>query len=370
MKMKDYVRFAHKQLLHNLGEDKSFDDIVNYFHIRPNRCITLVASGSSYNSALMVKDAMQRIIDIPVFLSTPEFVFQHGIYKAYKDFVIVISQSGESTNILECVGKLQAEKIDIVALTGNMDSQLAKLVPNTLDYGPGNEYVDFVTTGVQTLVLYLLRFALRVVDTPVNDPIDDSDLKQIALAQVDIIAETEQFIAANKIELCQAQPTFFIGNGANYGVAKEGALKFQETLKRPAMYYELEEFLHGPDMQLTPNYTVFLLDNNTPSGRMANVAHALRSITNNVYFITSYPGHSHLPNVLCVPHTIDEALSPFVTLPPIQLIAAGLTDLLNKWDTHPFFNDFDKSVAIKANDYQDQLATIKSKWHQEEVNNK
>lgn len=367
MKMQDYVRFAHKQLLHNLDENNQFDDIVNCFHKRPNRCITLIASGSSYNSALMVKDAMQRIIDIPVFLNTPEFVLNHGIYKSYKDFVIVISQSGESTNILECVGELQEKQIEIFALTGNLNSQLAKLVAQTQDYGPGNEYVDFVTVGVQTLVLYLLRFALRLANEPSLNTLTEVDLKHSAQAQTDILTATEQFIANNKMGLSQSQPTFFIGNGANYGVAKEGALKFQETLKRPAMYYELEEFLHGPDMQLTPNYTVFLLDDNNPSGRMAKVALALQSITANVYLITSNPGKTNLPNVLHVPHTTIEALQPFVTLPPIQLIAAELTDALNKWDTHPYFNKFDKLVAIKADDYQEQLAAIKSRWNREEV---
>ena len=266
-------------------------------------------------------------------------------------------------NILECVNQLLAKQIDVFALTGNMASQLAKTVPHTQNYGPGNEYVDFVTVGVQTLVLYLLCFALRLANKDAANIVDDMKLKQIAQSQVNILLETDNFINTNKMGLSKTQPTFFIGTGANYGVAKEGALKFQETLKRPAMYYELEEFLHGPDMQLTPDYTVFLLDDYTPSKRMAKVANALSSITDNVYLLTSDSNGSDLPNILHIPQPTSEALLPFVTLPPIQLIAATLTDTLNKWDTNPYFHTFDELIAIKAEDYKDQLTTIKSKWY-------
>ena len=42
-------------------------------------------------------------------------------------------------------------------------------------------------------------------------------------------------------------------------VSREPALKLMETLRIPACAYELEEFLHGPNLHLTPNHTLFFL---------------------------------------------------------------------------------------------------------------
>ena len=41
-----------------------------------------------------------------------------------------------------------------------------------------------------------------------------------------------------------------------------GALKIGETVHIPANAYEVEEYIHGPNLQLTPAYTVIILDNN------------------------------------------------------------------------------------------------------------
>lgn len=52
---------------------------------------------------------------------------------------------------------------------------------------------------------------------------------------------------------------FIVTDGPNMATAREGSLKFGETLKIPTLYYENEEYVHGPNMQLDPEYTVFLL---------------------------------------------------------------------------------------------------------------
>lgn len=50
-----------------------------------------------------------------------------------------------------------------------------------------------------------------------------------------------------------------MADGTNMGIAREASLKFGETLKIPVLYCESEEYVHGPNMQLTPEYSVFLL---------------------------------------------------------------------------------------------------------------
>ena len=50
------------------------------------------------------------------------------------------------------------------------------------------------------------------------------------------------------------------GAGANYGTALESALKMGETIHIPSCCYEIEEYIHGPNLQLTPQYNVIFFD--------------------------------------------------------------------------------------------------------------
>lgn len=63
-------------------------------------------------------------------------------------------------------------------------------------------------------------------------------------------------------------------------------MKFQETLKVPTVYYESEEFIHGPDMQLTPDYSVFFIDCGKTSDRLYDIYKATLLITEHCYMIT------------------------------------------------------------------------------------
>ena len=63
-----------------------------------------------------------------------------------------------------------------------------------------------------------------------------------------------------------------VGNGPNYGVAEEAALKLSETIKIPAMHHEGEEFVHGPEMQIVPGYLVFIVDDPQGSERSKRIS--------------------------------------------------------------------------------------------------
>lgn len=364
MKMQDYVRFAPTQLSHNLEDGViDYSPMVDAFMEKARDGITIIASGSSYNSSLMVVDAIEKAVELPVYLETPERAKKYPIHCANNNFIIVISQSGESTNIISCIKALKEQGIEYYLVTGNLNGLATKISARVQDYGVGNEYVDFVTLGVQTLVLFLLRFAeqLRRARFSVTD---SWDFKAVVNGQTQLLNATDTFIKNNKMLLSEPAPTFFVGTGPNFGVAKEGALKFQETLKRPAMYYETEEFLHGPAFQLTPKYTVFLIDEAVPSARVSAIFEGLRSVTNKAYLITSSKKYQDDDHVIVIPTVESWELNPLVAIPPIQLIAGVVTDYVDQWDTHPYFKKFSDKVAIKADDYQEQLASIKNQWNE------
>ena len=78
-----------------------------------------------------------------------------------------------------------------------------------------------------------------------------------------------------------------VADGANMGIAREASLKFGETLKIPVLYCESEEYVHGPNMQLTPEYSVFFIDTNPKTDRMYDIFKATGKVIRHTYLVTN-----------------------------------------------------------------------------------
>ena len=145
----------------------------------------------------------------------------------------------------------------------------------------------------------------------------------------------------------------FVGNGALRGVAQEAALKFSETTKVPAMWFEGEEFIHGPEMQIIPGYLVVIFDDPMGSKRLADIARGIASVTETCYFVTSHP--SGAENAASFHEAAVKAASaetyPFAALSFVQYLAAQIASALNSWDVHPFLDEVDDVFASKAPGY-------------------
>ena len=77
-------------------------------------------------------------------------------------FKIIISQSGCSTNIIEVLRDLNRDNLEYVVLTGNVLADVKDYSNNIIEYGVGNEIIDFVALGFTTLIEYLVLFPLQV----------------------------------------------------------------------------------------------------------------------------------------------------------------------------------------------------------------
>ena len=134
--------------------------------------------------------------------------------------------------------------------------------------------------------------------------------------------------------------------GAAWGVAREAALKLMETLQIPACAYELEEFIHGPELHLTPNHTLFFLASDPHDrARGAQLSRAASLVTEKTFFFTDDGGD------LPVPSSPDALLTPLLFLPFFQLTAYRLTEDLHRWHKHPLVADFESAVSGKSANY-------------------
>ena len=119
-----------------------------------------------------------------------------------------------------------------------------------------------------------------------------------------------------------------------------------ETLQIPACAYELEEFLHGPELHLTPNHTLFFLASDPHDrARGAQLSRAASLVTEKTFFFTDDGGD------LPVPSSPDALLTPLLFLPFFQLTAYRLTEDLHRWHKHPLVADFESAVSGKSANY-------------------
>lgn len=114
-----------------------------------------------------------------------------------------------------------------------------------------------------------------------------------------------------------------VADGANMGVAREASLKFRETLKIPALYCESEGYAHGPNMQLTPEYSVFFIDINHKTNRMYDIFKATGKVIRHTYLVTNKKVEL-TKNVLRLEADVCQEITPLFTVVLFQYICANV----------------------------------------------
>lgn len=364
MKMLDYVRLAHVRMGENLEcSSELVKPLVDIFASKPYRAVRIVASGSSRHAADCACDYLQDVLKMQVCVVTPEaFVdFEHEYPQ--DALTIAISQSGYSTNTLAALDFMRSEGMDAVALTSNVETPIKAHADVVLDYGVGVESVDFVTLGVQVLVEYLVLFGIYGgqalgICSPDEVARRLSELDEAIQANAAMCKTAESYVRDHLLELSEHVPAMVVGNGPNYGVAEEAALKLSEAIKIPAMHYEGEEFVHGPEMQLVPGYLVFIVDDPRGSERLADIAGALSKVTEKTVLLTMHPKGN--PYEVEIPQ-VAPLLAAVPNLVFFQAIAAIVAERLNSWDVHPYLDAVNDQMKVKAEGYEGSVKALEVK---------
>ena len=359
MTMLDYVRECPVRLQGNVTRQHELcDALVALYHTAANdgpSPLRLVACGSSYHACRAMQPFMEHILGQRVDVVTP------GAYVRYaatmpNAFEVMVSQSGSSTNIiaaLDCAHELGRTS---VVLTGDVASDVREHADTVIDYGVGVETVGFVTVGLVTLMEFLALFALdyahaagRLTDTDHQRWMDE--LAAAAQLHGELRQRMEQMFDAHEKAFLNPGTTFVLGDGPNYATALEGALKIQETLKVPAIVYEPEEFIHGPNMQLTPAYTVFVIDTDPQPGRTFDIWRAAHAVTDRTYLVSTRIHEEDTAISVDGAH-ISELVSPICLVAPFQYLCARAMATLDCEAEHPLMTRFEQTVSSKTERYR------------------
>ncbi|WP_158679139.1 SIS domain-containing protein [Anaerococcus marasmi] len=346
--MLDYINSIPELVTDNLLDESLTKEFINFYK-KSDGDLILVASGSSFNACMSVKYALRDLLDKNVEVFTAH-TFKYYEMNKYKDkFILVVSQGGKSTNCIDLVDNLKANGIKGAVLTSDVESEIGKHLDEVFDYGIGIETVGYVTRGYVGLIVFLLNFAINYGNKSLSEEFITSLKKDMESAHdifENIVNRSTDLYQRDKKNMLSTKIVHIVSSGDCLGLAREAALKISETTKIPAMYFEVEEFLHGPNLQLTPDYTIAIIDNlDDTSAREYELFKALKQVTDKCYFITDRQITDE--NVIVISY--ESKLTRLIySIVPFQLFSYYVTEIMGTWKTHPLMEKFDDSIVSKA----------------------
>lgn len=329
--------------------------LVELYAQKPRHAIWIVACGSSSNGAQCARYFMMKYLQREVKIVPPS-TFLYGEHSLHEDdFVFVVSQSGCSTNSIAALDELKKLGVTAIGLTGNVESDFKDHADLVVDYGVGEETVGYVTKGVTTLAQFLMLFAIEAGCKTGTVTADQRAALLEEMADAPrrhkvVQQETWDLYQRHKADFTSMTVVNHCGFLQGYGIACEGALKFGETIQIPSFAYEGEEWIHGPNLQLTPAYTVVCIDHLTEgSERLVDIYLAARTVTDHAFIVTNSDRVDD-DHAIRLPFAIEEPLMmPLYVLPFYQIIAHQATTDLHRWEKHPLFEErFRKAINTKT----------------------
>lgn len=213
--------------------------------------VVVVACGTAYHAGLLGKQAIERLARVPVEVAiASEYRYSNPIGDE-KTLVIAISQSGETTDTLAAVETAQQFGGRVLAITNTRGSLITREAEAVLLTHAGPEIGVASTKAflAQIVVLQLLALEISRSKGTVDEAslIEAGHALRIAPEKVEQAIETSESRVRETLTLFEdARCALFLGRGALYPAALEGALKLKEISYLPAEGYPAGEMKHGP----------------------------------------------------------------------------------------------------------------------------
>jgi len=291
--------------------------------------ITLIACGTAYYACLVAKYWFETVARVSCEVDVAsEFRYREAPLPT-DGLAIFVSQSGETLDTLEALRYCKNERQMCMAIVNTIESTIereAHLCLHTLA-GPeiGVASTKAFTTQLTTLACLALSLAsAKGVITQAQEADHAYELRAMPKIAATILSHDAEIQNIAK-DIAQARDVLYLGRGALYPMALEGALKLKEISYIHAEGYASGEMKHGPIALIDENVPVVVL---APSDRLfektaSNVQETIAR-GGKVLLVTDEKGAKTLgPDCQWVV-TIAE-MHPFITpilyALPIQLLA-------------------------------------------------
>ena len=225
--------------------------------------VHLVGCGTAMHAGMVGKAAIEALARVPAQVEiASEFRYRNPILRP-EDLVIIISQSGETSDTLAALKLAKSQGVPVLAIVNVVGSSIARAADYVMYTYAGPEIAVASTKAymVQMCVLYL--FALRLAYA--RGMQTDAEIRRLTaelLRAGEVIkprlADCEQikYLASRFVN---TQSCFFIGRGFDYSLSLEGSLKLKEISYVHSDAYAAGELKHGTISLVTDGVPVIAL---------------------------------------------------------------------------------------------------------------
>ncbi len=291
--------------------------------------LTISACGTAYYAGLVAKYWFEQIARQPVEVDiASEFRYREAPMPD-KGVSLFISQSGETIDTLEALRYAKRCGQKILSLVNVAESAIARESDAILQTLAGPE-IGVASTKAFTTQLTVLA-CLALATARARGAIDKGREAALSQALMEVPARVAEVmnhdaaIRAMAVDIMEARDVLYLGRGALYPIALEGALKLKEISYIHAEGYAAGEMKHGP---------IALIDEDVPIVVCAPAGPLFEKTAANVQEVTARGGKVILlsdaegiaragdqaAHVVELP-AVDPFVAPILYSLPVQLLA-------------------------------------------------
>ena len=291
------------------------------------RRIVIVACGTSWHAGLVGRQVLEELAGIPVSVEyASEYRYRRQL-RLPGTVTIAISQSGETADTLEALRAAKVMGSTVLGLVNVVGSTIAREADGGIYLHAGPEIGVASTKAFTSQVVALLLLGLYLGRQRGLDAEEGRRLVSQLVRLPELVERAlgvEPQVRALAERYADARNALYLGRGANFPVALEGALKLKEISYIHAEGYPAAEMKHGPIALIDENMPVVCLAPKDPVyAKVVSNMQEVKARGGRIIAITS-EGNGDLSKLadhqVAVPAS-PPLIAPVLTVIPLQLLA-------------------------------------------------
>jgi glutamine---fructose-6-phosphate transaminase (isomerizing) len=291
--------------------------------------LAIVGCGTAYLAGVVAKYWFEKLARLPVEVDIASEFRYRAAPLPENGITLGISQSGETADTLAAMRYAKGQGHKLLAVVNVPESTMAREADCLLPTLAGPEIGVASTKAFTTQLVVLACLALNAGRA--RGAIDAPQEARLVQALAEVPAHVAEVLASDTAirsvahEIAEARDVLFLGRGATYPIAMEGALKLKELSYIHAEGYAAGEMKHGPIALIDEEMPVIVvaptdeLFDKTASNLEEAAARGAR-----VILIADRAGIARLDakaaHVIEVP-AADPFVAPILYALPVQLLA-------------------------------------------------
>jgi glutamine---fructose-6-phosphate transaminase (isomerizing) len=290
--------------------------------------ITIVACGTSWHAGLVAEYFLEEFCRIPVEVEyASEFRYRNPIIGT-GDFVLAISQSGETADTQAAAELAKAQGATILGICNVVTSSIARIAHATIYTHAGPEIGVASTKAFTTQITVLIMIALALARR--RGTLNASSIRELLQYLADVpdtiatvLQQSDQ--VAHLAQLFKDARSFlYLGRGYHFPVALEGALKLKELTYIHAEGYPAAEMKHGPIALIDAAMpVVFIATQDRSYSKMISSIEEVKARGGKIIVIVTQGDKkaAQLADYVIEVPPMHAAFMPMVAIVPLQLLA-------------------------------------------------